>query len=239
MRRLGQLMCVLGVILLCGVAALAVGELLGQTIEVAMEDGSVVRGLVVEETDATLVVERDDERRVIQRQAIVSIRLLESSVDSSQPSPPQASPQPTTSVDLRAAALWQLKVDAVQAVSAILQAQIFASLPTYRWDLLITSAGVRIGGWILDWVLKPSDEAVRLWQEQLPFWYGILNFGDGLVGLGGGVSMAVGMVQTEVDIGAGNPRVWFARASLLSLASAGINGVQMVYDGVMLARPIH
>lgn len=236
MRRLGQLMCVLGLILLCGVTALAVGELLGQTVEAALEDGSVVRGLVAEETDTTLVVERDGERRVIQRSTIVSIRLLETSSQPSQPTPPQVS-SPSSSVDLRAAALWQLKVDAVQAISAILQSQLIASLPTYRWDLLIASAGVRIGGWILDWVLKPSDETIRLWQEQLPFWYGVLNFGDGVVGLGSGVSMAVGMVQANVDVGLGNSRAWFARASLLSLASAGINGVQMIYDGAMLAAP--
>ena len=234
MKRLGQALCVLVVVLLCGVTALAVGELLGQTIEAALEDGSVVRGLVVEETDATLVVERDGERRAIQRAAIVSIRLLEASSQPMQPAPPQGS-QPSASVDLRAAALWQLKVDAVQAIRAILQSQIAASLPAYRWDLFITSLGVSVGGWVLDWVLKPSDATIRLWQQQLPFWYGVLNFGDGLVGLGGGVSMAVGMVQTEVDISAGNPRVWFARASLLSLVSAGINGVQMIYDGVMLA----
>ncbi len=236
MRRSGQLGCVLGVILLCGVTALAVGELLGQTIEAALEDGSVVRGTVVEETDATLVVERGGERRAIQRAAIVSIRLLETSSQPMQPAPPQVS-QPSASVDLRGAALWQLKVDAVQAARAILQSQIAASLPTYRWDLLITSLGVGVGGWVLDWVLKPSQEAIGRWRDGLPFWYGALDFGDGLVGLGGGVSMAVGMVQTEVDIGAGNPRVWFARASLLSLASAGINAVQMIYDGVMLAGP--
>lgn len=234
MKRSGRLLCVIGLVVLCGVTALAVGELLGQTIEAALEDGSVVRGQVVQETEATLTLERDGERRVIQRATIVSIRLLESSPQASPPSMPRVSPQPA-SVDLRAAALWQLKVDAVQAIRAILQSQIAASLPAYRWDLVITSVGVSIGGWILDWVLKPSQETIGRWRDRLPFWYGVLDFGDGLAGLGSGVSMAAGMVQENVDVGLGNSRDWFARASLLSLASAGINGIQMIYDGAMLA----
>jgi len=220
-----------------GLSAWAVGELLGLHVEVSLSDGSIVSGRVVEETEASLTLAHDTGRRVVQRSNIVSIRLLQSEVPSQERAPETSPFAEVRREALRQAALWKLKSDGVEAVRAVLDALFAAALPAYRWELVAASAGVGFGGWVLDFALKPSVEARLLWQSETPFWYGLLELGDGLAGLGAGVLLAIGLVQDNVDVGLGSSREWFARSSALFLLSAGANGLQLLYDAAVLAAP--
>ncbi len=220
-----------------GTEVWAVGELLGLHVEVSLADGSVVRGRVVEETETSLTLANDTGRRAVQRSDIASIRLLEGDEPAVERAPETSPFAEVRRQAMRQAALWKLKSDGVEAARSLLDSLFAAALPTYRWDLVAASAGVGFGGWVLDFALKPSVEARLLWQSETPFWYGLLELGDGLAGLGAGVSLAIGFIQENVDAGLGSSREWFARSSALFLLSAGFNGLQLLYDAAVLAAP--
>jgi|GEM_PF-7106671 len=219
--------------------AFAVGELLGLTLRVVLDDGQAFEGLVVKESDVAITLSLDHQEVTLQRNEIKSMRLIQSNTTVARPNASGSSGDEARRTAMRRVSTWKLFKDGIALGGSLLNlGYVQGRARTDPITLLVWYGGLAIGNFVVDLVLKPSVEEQIFWRSQLPFWHGLNGLIGGMASLGGAVSLALGVTQDNVpipELGAANE--WFDRAALFYTVEAGTHSVNMVYDLTTLLVP--
>ena len=220
--------------------ALAVGELLGLNVEITLSDGTTVMGKVVGETETSIRVEDSGTVVVVDREMIVAISLLEDpGIETERTLSGSSEFQDVQREALRKSAIWSLGRDSISVAQTLVLANCVRDPQAVcNTGSIVTYVVFALGSIAWDLFTKPSLEERLFWQSRLPGWYGILNFAEGLVGLGASVSVVVGVVQDQIASPSIAPaQVWYERSAMLYIVKAGLRAIKVLYDASVIASP--
>jgi len=235
MKRLTLLLVAL--VVLSSVNAWAVGELLGLTVALTLDDGQAWAGVVVQEDDSTLTLDVAGQTIEVQRAALQTISLIRHQAGLGTVQSTEIVFYEAKRQALKHVAWWRLGRDGVETFQAVLISMYAWSQPAERLDLVLGYLGAGLAGFVWDVVFRPDQEARLLWEARLPFWHGLASLASGFGSLGGAISLALGFVVPEMNLSnLGTAQEWFERAATLYLVEAGGHTAHIVYDvGVLLA----